>query len=143
MVLTSMTGFFFLFIFKVTIIKTTSFWYYLNLNIKNSTRLLLIQPPSSFPVPSLPLHSSLSRTLKWILGSIVLAFSVIGLPIIIAKSLPKHKSPPITLLPSTKYSSSSMPRNVSYYVLALKVLIIKLISFLFFLYILIYLFPTK
>ncbi|KAK4605667.1 hypothetical protein RGQ29_000107 [Quercus rubra] len=36
------------------------------------------------------------KALKWILGSIVLAFCVIGLPIIIAKSLPKHKSPPIT-----------------------------------------------
>ncbi|KAL4655111.1 hypothetical protein ACB092_01G427200 [Castanea dentata] len=36
------------------------------------------------------------KALKWILGSIVLAFCVIGLPIIIANSLPKHKSPPIT-----------------------------------------------
>ena len=33
------------------------------LNIKNPTRLFLIQPPSSFPIPSLPLHSSLSRIL--------------------------------------------------------------------------------
>ena len=38
--------FFFLFIFKVTIIKTTSFWFYLKLNIKNPTHLFLIQPPS-------------------------------------------------------------------------------------------------
>uniref|UniRef100_A0A2N9EH71 Endoglucanase n=1 Tax=Fagus sylvatica TaxID=28930 RepID=A0A2N9EH71_FAGSY len=36
------------------------------------------------------------KALKWILGSLVVAFCVIGLPIIIATSLPKHKSPPIT-----------------------------------------------
>ncbi|KAK7273485.1 hypothetical protein RIF29_14536 [Crotalaria pallida] len=34
------------------------------------------------------------RALKWTLGSILVAFCVIGLPIIIAKSLPKHHSPP-------------------------------------------------
>lgn len=36
-----------------------------------------------------------SRTaLKWTIWSIVIAFFVIGLPIIIAKSIPKHKRPP-------------------------------------------------
>lgn len=34
------------------------------------------------------------KALKWSLGSIFLAFCVIGLPIIITKSLPKHHSPP-------------------------------------------------
>ncbi|XP_061355372.1 endoglucanase 12-like [Gastrolobium bilobum] len=34
------------------------------------------------------------KALKWILGSIFVAFCVIGLPIIIAKSLPKHHSRP-------------------------------------------------
>ena len=49
-VLTSMRAFFFffLFIFEVIVIKTTSFWFYLKLNIKNPTHLFLIQPPSSF-----------------------------------------------------------------------------------------------
>lgn len=34
------------------------------------------------------------KALKWVLGSLFVAFCVIGLPIIIAKSLPKHHSPP-------------------------------------------------
>ena len=34
------------------------------------------------------------KALKWLFGSIFLAFIVIGLPIIIVKSLPKHHSPP-------------------------------------------------
>lgn len=34
------------------------------------------------------------RALKWIFGSVFVAFCVVGLPIIIAKSLPKHHSPP-------------------------------------------------
>ncbi|KAI4305587.1 hypothetical protein L6164_028945 [Bauhinia variegata] len=34
------------------------------------------------------------RALKWTLLSILIAFLVIGMPIIIAKSLPKHKTPP-------------------------------------------------
>ncbi|GFP95756.1 endoglucanase 12 [Phtheirospermum japonicum] len=37
----------------------------------------------------------LSRTaLKWVVGSVFVAFLVIGLPIIISKSLPKHNQPP-------------------------------------------------
>lgn len=34
------------------------------------------------------------KALKWIFGSIFIAFCVVGLPIIIAKSLPKHHSKP-------------------------------------------------
>jgi len=34
------------------------------------------------------------KALKWIFGSIFIAFLVIGLPIIITKALPKHHSPP-------------------------------------------------
>lgn len=34
------------------------------------------------------------KALKWTVASILIAFLVIGLPIIIAKSLPKHKSAP-------------------------------------------------
>ncbi|GAB4855919.1 Endoglucanase 12 [Ancistrocladus abbreviatus] len=35
-----------------------------------------------------------TKAVKWILGSILIAFLVIALPIIIAKSLPKHKTTP-------------------------------------------------
>jgi len=34
------------------------------------------------------------KALKWIFGSIFMAFLLIALPIIITKSLPKHHSPP-------------------------------------------------
>ena len=59
MVLTFMTAFFSFSIFKVTIIKTTSFWFYLKLNIKNPTHLVLILPPS---LCTCPLSLSLSNT---------------------------------------------------------------------------------
>ena len=86
------------------------------------------------------------KALKWILGSIVLAFCVIGLPIIIAKSLPKHKSPPITpdnysvALHKALLFFNAQKCKLLRINWLLKVLVIKLILFLFFLYIL---FPTK
>ena len=61
--------FFVFFIFKVTIIKTTSFWLYLKLNIKNPMHLFLIQPPSSFPIPfswhSIPPYQSWTAPKWW------------------------------------------------------------------------------
>ncbi|KAI8014243.1 Endoglucanase 7 [Camellia lanceoleosa] len=56
------------------------------------------------------------KALRWTLWSVMIAFFVIALPIIIAKYLPKHKprpSPPDNYtLASTKPSSSSTPKNV-------------------------------
>ncbi|KAG5409548.1 hypothetical protein IGI04_005867 [Brassica rapa subsp. trilocularis] len=59
---------------------------------------------------------SVSRTVfTWTVGSIVVLFLVVALPIIIVKSLPRHKSTPpppdITLLPSIRLFSFSTPRN--------------------------------
>ena len=66
MVLTSMTAIFFFFffpIFKVTIIKTTSFWFYLKQNLKKPYSSLSHSAALLIPHPSLPLPSSLSRIL--------------------------------------------------------------------------------